>query len=249
MAHIIFDNVSVNFPIYTAHTRSFKVDVSSRLGGRLAVHNQSITVEALKRLTLDLSDGDRIGLVGHNGAGKTTFLRVVAGVYEPDVGRVSVSGKIAALTDIALGMDPEATGWENITFRCVFMGLTFKEARSLSPAIAEFSGLGDYLKVPVRTYSSGMFMRLAFAISTSVYPDIIVMDEMISVGDQRFIDKAKNRIHGMLDRSKILVIASHDMSLVKSICNRALWLEKGEIRALDTPETVIRAYLAENSAA
>lgn len=248
MAHVKFDNISVSFPIYTAHTRSLKVDLTSRLGGRLASYNQSISVQALSNISLDLADGDRIGLIGHNGAGKTTFLRVVAGVYEPDQGQASIEGKIAALTDISLGMDPEATGWDNITFRCVFMGLSFADAKRLAPQIAEFSELGEYLQVPVRTYSSGMFVRLAFAISTSIYPDIIVMDEMISVGDQRFIDKAKKRIQELLDRSKILVLASHDLGLIKSVCNRVLWLEKGKVRAMGDPEMIVGEYLASANA-
>lgn len=249
MTHVHLDNVSVSFPIYTAHTRSLKTDVATRLGGRMAAHNRSITVHALKNVNIHIEEGDRIGLVGHNGAGKTTFLRLVSGVYEPEVGSVSVKGKVAAFTDITLGMDPEASGWDNITFRCVFMGLTFAEARRLAPSIAEFSELGDYLDVPIRTYSSGMFVRLAFAISTSVYPDIVVMDEMISVGDQRFIDKAKARIGDLLNKSKILVLASHDVDLLKSLCNKVLWMEKGEVKAVGDPQTIVAQYLASNGGA
>ena len=244
MAHIHLDNVSVSFPIYTAHTRSLKTDVATRLGGRMAPHNRSVVVEALKNVSLEINEGDRIGLIGHNGAGKTTFLRLVSGVYEPEIGRVDIDGKIAAFTDMALGMDPEATGWENIKFRSVFMGLTFAEAKRLAPSIAEFSELGDYLNVPVRTYSAGMFVRLAFAISTSIYPDIVVMDEMISAGDQRFIDKAKARIKDLLHKSKILVLASHDIELVQTLCTKVLWLEKGEIKAAGDPKTVVAQYRA-----
>ena len=242
MAHISIENVNVTFPIYTSHTRSLKADVATRLGGRMASHNQSVMVHALMGLNVQIKDGDRVGLVGHNGAGKTTFLRVVSGVYVPETGRITVSGRVAAFTDIALGMDPEASGWDNITFRCVFMGLTFGEAKRLAPAIAEFSELGDYLDVPVRTYSSGMFMRLAFAISTSIYPDIVVMDEMIGAGDQRFIEKAKKRIDELLSQSKILVIASHDTALMKSLCNKVLWMEKGELKAAGDPQLIIQQY-------
>jgi ABC-type polysaccharide/polyol phosphate transport system ATPase subunit len=141
-------------------------------------------------------------------------------------------------------MDPEATGRENIIFRCVFMGMTFAEARRLSPSIAEFSELGEYLDLPVRTYSTGMFVRLAFAISTSIYPDIVVMDEMIGAGDQQFIQKAQRRIEEMLSKSKILVIASHDIHIVRSMCNVAVWLAKGEIKASGKTDTILNRYLA-----
>src|SRR5262245_56165567 len=183
MAFISLDGVSIAFPIFTSTTRSLKTAVFSRLGGTLAAHDNTVIVEALKNISLNLTDGDRLGLVGHNGAGKTSLLRVIAGVYPPLVGRAMIEGKVSSFTDITLGMDPEATGWENIVFRCVFMGMTFAEARAVSPAIGEFSELGEFLDLPVRTYSGGMFLRLAFAISTTVQPDILVMDEMIGAGD------------------------------------------------------------------
>jgi ABC-type polysaccharide/polyol phosphate transport system ATPase subunit len=141
-------------------------------------------------------------------------------------------------------MDPEGTGWENIVLRGVFMGLTFAEARALAPSIAEFSELGAYLDMPVRTYSAGMFMRLAFAITTSVQPEIIVMDEMIGAGDARFLEKATERLSSILDRTKIVVLASHSEAIVTKICNKALWLEQGEARALGTVSDVLGRYMA-----
>ena len=147
-------------------------------------------MRALDGIDLELKDGDRLGLIGHNGSGKTTLLRVLAGVYPPSGGSASIEGSISSFTDLTLGMDPEATGWENIIFRCAFMGMSFREAKRLSPAIAEFSELGEYLDLPTRTYSTGMFLRLAFAISTSIEPDILIMDEMIAAGDAQFIEKA-----------------------------------------------------------
>ena len=140
MAHITLSNVSVRFPIFTSHTRSIRTAVFSSLGGHIDTHNRSVSVHALDDVSLELTEGDRLGLVGHNGSGKTTLLRVAAGVYEPESGSVATAGRIASFTDITLGMDPESTGWDNIIFRCVFMGLTFAEARRLSPSIAEFSG-------------------------------------------------------------------------------------------------------------
>ena len=243
MAHISLANVSVRFPLYTSHTRSLRTELFSLLGGQIEQHARSLSVHALDNLSLEISDGDRIGIVGHNGAGKTTLLRVVSGVYEPESGSVATTGSIASFTDITLGMDPESTGWDNIIFRCVFMGLTFAEARKLSPEIAAFSELGDYLDLPVRTYSTGMFVRLAFAISTSINPDIIVMDEMISAGDQNFIRKAQQRIKDLLSNSRILVIASHDPGLLKSTCNKVVWLEKGAVKMIGEPAGVIGAYV------
>ena len=157
---------------------------------------------------------------------------MLSGVYPPSAGEATITGTISSFTDITLGMDPEATGWENILFRCAFMGLSFKEAERLSPAIADFCELGEYLNLPTRTYSTGMFLRLAFAISTSIHPDILIMDEMIAAGDAQFIEKATRRLHELVDKSNILAIASHNMSMVQDICNKVIWLEHGVIRQM-----------------
>jgi len=243
MTHVQLKDVSVEYPIYTAHTRALKTFMMSRLGGQLAKHNQTTIVRALSEISFELEPGDRLVLIGHNGAGKTTLLRVISGVYQPQWGEASISGTVSSFTDITLGMDPEATGWENIIFRCIFMGMSFAEARRFAPSIAEFTELGEYLELPVRTYSSGMFMRLAFAIVTSVAPDIIVMDEMISTGDAQFIDKARNRLNELLKKTKILVLASHDEEIALTFCTKALWLEKGELRRLGPTQQVLDEYL------
>jgi len=198
----------------------------------------------LQSVNLSFQDGDRIGIIGHNGAGKTTLLRVLAGVYEPTFGTMSLEGRLSSFTDITLGMDPEATGLENIIFRCVFMGLSFLEARRLSPSIQEFSELGEFLRLPVRTYSTGMFLRLAFAISTSIEPDIIIMDEMISGGDARFMERAKARLTSLLERTKILVLATHSIEIMQSLCNKVVWLDHGEVRKVGSFEEVHPMYLA-----
>ena len=205
-------------------------------------------VAALRDVSLTLKDGDRLGLIGHNGAGKTTLLRLMSGVYPPLSGQALIEGKVSSFTDITLGMEPEATGWQNIIFRCVFLGLTFREANALAPSIAEFSELGEFLDLPVRTYSSGMFLRLAFAISTSVQPDIVVMDEMIGAGDQAFIDKARARMEDLLQRASILVLASHAEPLVRSFCNKVAWLEKGAVRMLGGVDEVFEAYYGRDDA-
>jgi ABC-type polysaccharide/polyol phosphate transport system ATPase subunit len=242
MARIALRDVTIAFPIFSSHTRSIRTAVFSRLGGSLAAHNDTVIVRALVNISLDLVDGDRLGLVGTNGAGKTTFLRVVSRVYPPLSGEAVIEGKVSSLTDIGLGMDPEATGWQNIVFRCVFLGLTFAEARALATSIGEFSELGAYLDLPVRTYSNGMFLRLAFAISTAVQPDIVVMDEMIGVGDENFIQKAQRRIDDLLKRTRILVLASHSQPIIRRFCNKVLWLEHGQVKMVGRVDDVLRAY-------
>ena len=242
MACISLRDVSVAFPIFSSHTRSIRTAVLSRLGGSLAAHNDTVIVRALQNISLDLVDGDRLGLVGANGAGKTTFLRVVSRVYPPLTGEAVIEGKVSSFTDIGLGMEPEATGWQNIIFRCVFLGLTFAEARALAPSIGEFCELGAYLDLPVRTYSTGMFLRLAFAISTAVQPDIVVMDEMIGAGDQSFIEKAKKRIGNLLERTRILVLASHSQPIIRNFCNTVLWLDHGKVRMFGLVDEVLPAY-------
>ncbi|WP_315703700.1 MULTISPECIES: ABC transporter ATP-binding protein [unclassified Bradyrhizobium] len=242
MANVRLDNVSVDFPVFTSRTRSVRTAVFSRLGGRLATHDDTVVVKALQQVTLELSDGDRLGVIGHNGAGKTTFLRVVSGVYPPVSGEVRINGKVSSFTDITLGMEPEATGWQNIIFRCVFLGLSFAEARELSPAIGEFSELGEYLHLPVRTYSAGMFVRLAFAISTAVRPEVVVMDEMIGTGDRSFVEKAQRRMAELLGKADLLILASHNEAIIRSVCNKVVWLENGAVRMIGATEAVMEAY-------
>jgi ABC-type polysaccharide/polyol phosphate transport system ATPase subunit len=242
MARISLRDVTIAFPIFSSHTRSIRTAMLSRLGGSLAAHNDTVIVRALLSISLDLVDGDRLGLVGSNGAGKTTFLRVISGVYPPLTGEAVIEGKVSSFTDIGLGMDLEATGWQNIIFRCVFLGLTFAEARALAPSIGEFCELGAYLDLPVRTYSAGMYLRLAFAISTAVQPDIVVMDEMIGAGDQSFIHKAQRRISDLLQCARILVLASHSQSIIRSFCNKVLWLDQGQVKMLGLVDDVLSAY-------
>lgn len=230
MALIALKNCTVEFPVHNSNSRSFQLHLLGAVGGRLTQQNRAVKVRALDNINLTLQDGDRLGILGHNGAGKTTLLRVLAGAYTPSQGSLRVEGKLTSFTDITLGMDPEATGLDNIIFRCVFMGLRFDQAHALLPSIAEFSELGEYLKLPVRTYSSGMFLRLAFSISTATAPDIIVMDEMIGTGDAKFIEKAQTRLSELLKKTSILVLATHDAEIMKRLCNKVIWLEHGTIR-------------------
>jgi len=242
MARIHLSNVVVEFPIINASSHSLQLRLLQTLGGILTSHRKTVVVRALDGVTLRLMDGDRIGVIGHNGSGKTTLLRVLAGVYSPVQGTATIEGSISSFTDLTLGMDPESTGWENIIFRCAFMGLSFRDAQRLTPSIAEFSELGEYLNLPTRTYSAGMYLRLAFAISTSIEPEILIMDEMISAGDAQFIEKANRRLREIVDKSNILVLASHDMRVIQRLCNKVVWLERGSIKQWGPADCVVQAY-------
>jgi ABC-type polysaccharide/polyol phosphate transport system ATPase subunit len=244
MALISLKNVSLRYPIFEQKARSAKQLILTRLGGSISTHNNVVVVDALCEINLELRDGDRLGIVGHNGAGKSTLLRVLAQIYEPQSGEVVIEGKTSSLVDISLGMDPDATGWQNIIFRCIFLGLTYKQAEELSHSIAEFSELGEYLDMPVRTYSTGMAMRLIFSVNTSVYPDILIMDEMIGAGDARFIEKATDRLALMMNRTKILALATHSNDTISRFCNKVLWMDKGKIKALGTTDEILPMFEA-----
>ena len=231
MGYIAAKDLVVEFPVFANAHRSVKNTLlNATTGGRMAkASGKLLSVTAVDHMTFEFKRGDRVGLVGHNGSGKTTLLRVLAGAYEPVSGSLEISGRIASLLDISMGMDEDATGYENILLRGVMMGLEPKEIREKTDEIADFSELGDYLNVPIRTYSSGMKLRLAFSVSTSVEADIILMDEWLSVGDESFREKASKRLNSFVENAGILVIASHSPELLSQVCNRAFRLEYGSI--------------------
>jgi lipopolysaccharide transport system ATP-binding protein len=231
MAHISAEGVCVEFPIWNPARRSLKNAVlRATTGGRLARETSTrVVIQALNELSFEFSRGDRVGLVGHNGSGKTTLLRVLTGIYEPVRGRLAVTGRVSSLLDLSLGMDHEATGYENIMLRGVLMGLSPSAIDDRVDEIAEFSELGDYLSMPIRTYSSGMLLRLAFAVSTSIAPEILLLDEWLSVGDAEFRAKAERRLLELIESSAIVVLASHDVNLIRRFCSRTLRLEHGRI--------------------
>ena len=239
MVQVIARNIVVDYPIYGAMSRSLKnAFIRTATGGLLARDaNERIVVRALNGVSFELAEGDRVGIVGHNGSGKSTLLRVIVGAYEPVNGSIMVVGKVSSMLSISLGMDPEATGYENIFLRGVIMGLKPKEIESLADEIIGFSELGDYIEMPVRTYSSGMAMRLEFAISTSISADIILMDEWLSVGDAAFSEKAQQRLRVVLDQAKILVLASHNEQLIRHNCNKIMRLDHGDLVGLETLNT------------
>ena len=244
MASILVENVYVSFPIYDGASRSLRSRlVAGTTGGRIGSdRDRRVMVEALSDVSFDLQHGDRIALVGHNGAGKTTLLRVLAGIYAPLQGRVSVDGRIAPLFDVALGIDPESTGYENILLRGLYLGLTRAQIDARTDEIAAFTELGPFLTMPVRTYSAGMLTRLAFAVSTSIDPDILILDEGIGAGDAAFMGKANRRLHSFIERAGIMVLASHAEILVRMFCNKALLLEHGRVLRVGSVDEVFDAY-------
>jgi lipopolysaccharide transport system ATP-binding protein len=242
MGRILARGVCVDFPIFTNSSRSMKnLVLSATTGGRIARDaGHHSYVRSLDHLTFEIGSGERVALVGHNGSGKTTLLRTLCGVYAPTFGRLSVAGRVVSLLDINLGMDPEGTGYENIMMRGIVMGMTPKQISARIDDIAKFTDLGEYLGMPVRMYSSGMQMRLAFAVSTSVDADILLMDEWLSVGDAEFQEKAARRLAAMVDRTPILVVATHSVELVRKTCTRVIRLEHGKLCSDDPVEAYLQ---------
>jgi len=237
-------NVCVDFPIYQGSSRSLKKALlaTSTHGnlGRDALDR--INIRALSEVSIDIVNGDRVGLVGLNGAGKTTLLKVLAGVFEPTEGRLVASGNVSSLLDTQVGLNADATGHENIILRGMYMGIHPREMRERAPEVAAFTELGHYLDMPVRTYSAGMMIRLAFAISTCIPPDILIMDEWLTAGDAQFLEKAQRRIEDFVRGSSILVLASHSTELVERWCNRGILLHHGHVMTVGPIKEVIAAY-------
>jgi lipopolysaccharide transport system ATP-binding protein len=244
MPRISLQNATVDFPIYQSSSRRLSSSLLRlSTGGELSKEKRGMVhVSALDSLNLDFESGSRVGLIGHNGAGKTTLLRLLTGVYEPTSGLCIREGQISSLMDISMGFSSDATGIENIFMRAAFLGLTRKQTDVILDSIVEFSELGDFVNLPVRTYSSGMLLRLAFAVSTAIEPEILVMDEWLAVGDASFQQKAELRIRDVVEASDILVIASHGEDLLKKVCNRIIWFEHGKIKMDDTPSKVLPKY-------
>ncbi|MDN7586555.1 ABC transporter ATP-binding protein [Burkholderia seminalis] len=246
MAYIDLKNVTLDLPIYDVQGRSLKKQVM-RMGRRNRIAEDSdgvIVVRALDDVNVRFERGDRIGLIGHNGAGKSTLLRVMAGIYPPTAGTVSRSGKAVPLLDISLGMDENSTGMQNIRLRGLLLGMSDAEIRKKQQDIAEFCELGDYLDLPIRTYSSGMRVRLAFAVSTAVDAEILLLDEVMGVGDASFMHKAEARLADLHSRAEIVVLAMHSNSEIRKVCNKALWMERGRVRAFGPADDVVSQYEA-----
>lgn len=249
MALIEFKHVAVDIPVYNTSGRSLKKQLMRiATGGQLNTNQTGcVIVRALSDLNFTLRNGDRVGILGHNGAGKSTLLRVLSRVYTPTSGIANIQGKVGSLIDISLGIDTEFTGRENTYFRGRLLGIKKSTIDKKINDILEFAELGNFFDMPLRTYSTGMHLRLAFAVSTILRPDILLMDEWLSVGDENFKHKAEARMKELVESTSILVIATHSRKQLMNTCNRVIWLEHGKIKMDGNPEDVANAYFGVES--
>ncbi|MFQ5668533.1 MAG: ABC transporter ATP-binding protein [Candidatus Binatia bacterium] len=253
MDRIVAENVSVEFPIYDTTGRSLRhalglgrlagaIKNTANVGGAIGEHRGHLVVRALDDVTFSFQDGDRIGLIGHNGCGKTTLLRVLAGIYEPTDGRMAVLGRIMPLFNLTEGMTPDATGRELIYVRGILLDLTPEQIGEITPEIIEFCELGHYINMPLRTYSTGMLVRLAFAITTAVSAEILLFDELIGAGDAHFVDRAQKRLREFVERSSLMVVATHSRDILYKWCTRAILLEHGKLIEFGPVDRVLATY-------
>ena len=258
MLSLVGKDIHVQFPIYDHRSRSLKYSLglgqiakginllanrTLKVGGQIGMSEAGkVVIKALDGINFEIYEGDHVGLLGHNGSGKTTLLRTLAGIYEPISGTIHANGRVFPLFDLQLGMDQDATGIENIWMRGKMLGLSAQEIKNALDDIAEFTELGDYLQMPTRTYSTGMMLRLAFAISTAITPEILVLDEMIGAGDAAFLARANARLKDFLSRTGILVLASHSVPMLRQWCNKGMLLERGKLIAVGPLEDVVARY-------
>lgn len=241
MSLIQLENINLIFKVQRERRiKDFLVPGSQRF----STLERSGEVHAIKDMNLTLRDGDRLALIGHNGAGKSTFLRMVSGIYAPTSGNMKVEGRISGMFEFATGFEMEQNGWDNIYLRGLMLGEKPVEIIDKMVEIAEFSELGDFLNMPVKYYSSGMLIRLAFSVSTAIRPDILLLDEAMAAGDAAFIQKAQMRMREMMQKSKILVLVTHGMEAAIELCNRCIWLDRGEILMDGDPKDVTAAYMS-----
>jgi lipopolysaccharide transport system ATP-binding protein len=241
MASIVLNDVDLTFRIRQQRQITIKEYLLKRMFDKK--RNPLFEVRALQGINVEIGDGERVAILGANGSGKSTLLRLMAGVYHPNAGTRAVQGKVSSLFDLTLGFEMEANGWKNIRYRGYLQGESAEKLRNNTPDIAAFSELGDFLSIPMRFYSSGMLVRLAFSAATTIEPEILLIDEVLGAGDMAFQQKAQKRMHKMMEKARILVVVSHDMSVLPRLCDRALWLEKGRLRADGPVDEVIEAYI------
>lgn len=226
---IRLENICLDYNLYHDRTNSLKEYIVTRLTGKKYVSVRKEKLRALDNVNLNIDHGDRLGIIGLNGAGKSTLLKVISGIFKPSSGKLDISGAIQPLIEVGAGFDLEFTGRENIYLNGYMLGFTKKELRAVEDQIIKFTELQEFIDVPIKYYSTGMSVRLAFTIATMVKPEILVFDEMLAAGDAAFIDKAKKRLDALMDAAKIMVIVSHDLDFVKNVCNRLIILERGRI--------------------
>ena len=244
MSNIIVENLSVKFQIYHNHSPSLKEYFSTIFQRKNKVAYSNFW--AIKDISLKINPGDRVGFIGRNGAGKSTLLKTLCNIYSPTEGRVSINGKIAPLLEIGAGFHPEFTGRENIYLNGAILGYSKQQLKSIESEVIVFSELEEFIDTPVKYYSTGMYMRLAFSLATAIQPDILILDEVFAGGDNSFITKARSRMNAFIDKANIMIMVSHDLNLVNSLCNRAILIDHGKLIADGDPRSIIDRYLAEN---
>ena len=242
MSSIQIENLSIKFRIYHDRSPSFK-EYFANLFKRQKPNAYS-DFWAVQDVSFEIKAGDRVGIVGHNGAGKSTLLKALCRVYESSDGKISVNGRIAPLLEIGAGFHAEFTGRENIYLNGAILGYTKKQLAAIESGVIAFAELEEFIDTPVKYYSTGMYMRLAFSLATAMHPDILVLDEIFAGGDAAFMEKAKARMHALIDKADILIMVSHDHQLVKSLCNRVIWMDHGKVVADGAPEDVVECYLS-----
>lgn len=235
-------HVGLHLPVIGADARLLRKMVFGRYVGSKVTQKSIVYVRALHDITMRINSGDRIGLIGHNGSGKTTLLRLLAGVYQPTGGSISVHGKVSALLSPGLGMDLEDNGYDNIRNIALMLGMPRRETEAKFQEIADFTELGGYLAMPVRTYSAGMQLRLTFAVITAIDPDILLLDEGLGVGDARFAKRAQERVNSLIRRTNVMVLASHSESMIREMCNRAALLDQGQLVSFGSVDSVFQDY-------
>jgi lipopolysaccharide transport system ATP-binding protein len=241
---INLENVSVNFPIFNANTYSLKNRIIKSVMGKITLNNQHevVQIDALKNINIKIKSGERIGVIGGNGSGKSTFLRLCSRIYEPSTGTININGNVSSLINVNIGIDPESTGRENIKLRLVMLGFNNNQINELFNEIIQFSELNQFIDLPFYTYSTGMQLRLAFATSVFIKPEILIMDEWLATGDKDFQEKAEKKLNSIIENSKILILASHSKDLILKTCTRVIWLENGVIKKDGGAEETIQGY-------
>ena len=245
---IILERANLHYASVAFAERSLKSMVA-RAAGRGRVRRRVEDIHALKDVTMSIRAGDRVGVLGHNGAGKSTLLRAIAGLYPLSSGSIEVRGNVRGLFELGLGFEPDATGRENVLYRSLLLGLTPRQARAIEPEVVAFADLGEFIDYPLRTYSAGMMVRLAFAITTAVTGEVLLIDEVIGAGDAAFMQKARKRIDDVIAKAQILVLSSHDFSSLTRLCDRGVVLHHGSLAFDGTIAAAIDRYRTINGIA
>ncbi|WP_246464957.1 ABC transporter ATP-binding protein [Ruania alkalisoli] len=231
-------NVSINYRTTFEAAPTFKSTIV-RLGRG---ERQVKVVNAIQDMSFDIKPGTSVGIIGANGAGKSTLMRAMAGVLPPSQGRIEVRGRISALLALGVGFNPNLTGRENVTLGGLAAGLTRAEVKERAAEVADFAEIGDFMDMPMRTYSSGMYQRLAFSVSVHMNPDILLVDEALSAGDARFKVKATEKMNELMENARAMFLVSHSLGSIRELCNEVLWIHKGKLIMQGSPRRAIRAY-------